>query len=103
MANPLIGMKELATRWNVSTTTIFRMANDGIIKRAGRGKFKLADIEEYEHSQSRSKLITETFTERRLKQQLIAKDAEIAKLKQRLYQVASLVGSTMAELAEGNK
>lgn len=65
------------------------------------GKFKLADIEEYEHSQSRSKLITETFTERRLKQQLIAKDAEIAKLKQRFFQVASLVGGTMAELAEG--
>lgn len=97
MGYPFIKRKELAERWKVSTATVDRMANDGVIKRAGFGKFRIADIEEYEHSQSRSKLITETFLERRQKIEIENLKAENQHLKQTMYQVVELLAKFLQE------
>lgn len=98
---PFISRKDLAKRWNMSASTIDRIANNGEIKRAGYGKFRLSDVESYERRNSETTFKNvESFAERKLKQELIAEKNKNKKLTQKILQIAALAGAYMTDVAE---
>lgn len=93
--NPYLTRKEVAERFNVSTSTIDRLANDGKLKRVGHGKFRRCDIEEYEQKASGQ---TETFAERRLKQRIRQLEDEVALYKQKILRITEMANSYSQEI-----
>lgn len=75
-----ISPENLAKRWQIDNTTVYKYVNSGILRRVdkiGAVRILLSDVEELENSGEKSK----SFRERKLERKLEEKDKEIEKLK----------------------
>ena len=75
-----ISPENLAKRWNIDATTVYKYVNSGILRRVnkiGAVRVLLSDVEELESSSDKSK----SFKERKLERKLEEKDKEIEVLK----------------------
>lgn len=75
-----ISPENLAKRWNIDATTVYKYVNTGILRRVdkiGAVRILLSDVEELESSSDTGK----SFKERKLERKLQEKEKEIEVLK----------------------